>query len=770
MKKHLYNTTILVLFLSLSLVSFGQTTHLTVGCEGAFPDFSTLRGAFQWVETNYFPGDVDISICPGIYYEDAYINPFALSGPGHEIRIHSSTLNPADVTIHPFSPSHTEILRINGVENMRFEALTLEVQTLGSASSRHAVRTLGGAGNISFRHCEMIGIAPSTPGYNPDDYSVVEVEDLQSTLQFFNSELSSGGMGIHIQSVLGTSVLNFQNSSIFLTQGDGIREDVPVFLTQIDNSHINCYGPGQWNGITTQYGPDTYLNVNNTTITTYGAERCHGILAQSHNVALVDNHIRMAEHQKAYGVTVSGETYDSEITGNEVDYPGMMYTAVRPDSFMGIHREQNQMTNISINRIQITENQVECNGAEKGMGIFVDFKVEHVINGLFVRENEVHLENMGGEGASWLSGIALKSQSISHQNKLEVMGNQIYLEPLEGRNSKGLWVAQFLLEGHGIIYNNVIEVAQAGTDSSNGLDLANLKMRPGFQTYVGNNAVSLESTGKDATNGMYLHMVSQEDYKIWHNSIHVHGLPSAKPSDALHVWGYLYGGQFELIDNIFSNTTDGRAFHNSLYTGNWAFSNSNCYYSNPGTDLGAWGTTPLPNLSDVIAVSPSSGDLQSVQMDPVFAAPNNLHLSNSSPLLGINGIHLSFFGPHFPLNWDFEGDGRLPSNNREIGCDERGLPEINDTILYKVAQAPEALSLRREATLAPNPCEKQVHFEWKGHGNGVIELVHVQGKVLRTWSSDLSGEDLDLSGIPTGIYLVRAHDGFTTIAKRLVIR
>lgn len=759
----------LILLLSLSTSGFAQPTNLTVGCgTGIYPDFTSLRSAFQWVETNYFPGDVDISICPGTYYENAYINPFALSGPSHEIRVHSSTYNPADVTIHETTMAQQQVLRINGVNYMDFEGITFEVFTIGTSAQRHAVRTHAGAGNLKFRNCKLMGIMPTSPGYSSDDYSVVAVNSLNGGIQFFNSELSDGAMGLHIQSVTSSSaaIVNFQNSGILQVKGDGIKEDVPVFLTEVNNSYINCYGTGYWNGngITTQYAPNTYLNVTNTSITTFGAYRCHGILAQSHFVSLKDNDIKMAEHNRAFGVTIHGETFDTEVTGNEIDYPGMMYTTVRPDSFMGIQRVSGLNNNIVLDRIQIDENEVRCNGADEGIGIYTSFILEDLSNGLFVRDNEVFMDNMGAQDAFWIMGIALHNRSSSKQTKAELIGNQVYLKPLNGMISYGIWFSQLRPQGDGLVYNNIVEMAQAGTDSSTGLGVANVRTAVGGKTYIGNNSVSLESIGNDHTNGLYLHMTNNDNnYTLWHNSVNVHGVPGVKPSDALHIWGYLHGGEIKMINNAFVNTTGGRAFHNALFTGNWTFSNSNCYYSLPGNDLGAWGAAPIPNLSVLQAVSPGSGDLQSVELDPIFAAPNNLHLSGGSPLLGINGILLPFAGPTYELNWDFEGDGRQLTNNREIGCDERGLPELPG--MLKTALEP-----LNDAYVFPNPATDQVQFVWEGHTSVEIELFNQQGVRVQRWSGNLSEQALDLSGFAKGIYILQARDAGSFTTKKLVIQ
>lgn len=749
---------LLCLFSTFQLAQ-SQTTYLTVGCGGGSLDFPSLRAAFQWVETNYFPADVDISICPGVYNENAFINPFALSG--RPIKVHSSTFNPADVTLQPASPFQFQVLRINGVRNMDFEGLTIDVLSAGTGLRRHAARLQGGAGDIDFRNCKLKGASPAFGFYNPANYAVCSVSNLNTVLQFFDSELSGGAMGLHIQSVTGSAVVNLQSTDIFMVEGYGLKQDAPVLYTLLNNCHINCFGPGDWNGVSTKFGPGTKFEMRNSTVITNGAARCHAVLAQAEEVVMENNQIMMAEHDKAFGITVHPEAMVTEVLDNEVAYPGMMYTAVRPDSFMGIQRLATPVINHQLDRLEFSGNEVECTGANEGVGMFVEILTEDFNQGVFVRENEIRMEDMGGENAFWLLGLAVRGRSSGSQGELEIKANRIFLEPVSGYVSYGIWASQLNPVTDAQVFNNVVEMAHAGTDSSTGIGMGTYPSQLGSKIWMGNNAVTLENSSSRHCNGLYFHGNLRADYSLWHNSILVHGNNSLYTSDALQIWGYAHDCKIELLDNIFANTTGGRAFQISYHTGNWVASNSNCYYSLPSTDLGWWGTYPVADLAALQAAT--LDDAQSVELDPVFVAPNNLHLGGGSPLLGINGLHLPFSGPTLELLQDIDGDARLPSNNREIGCDERGILEIPDTIQYKTQ-----LVAADKPSFYPNPCQNQAQFNWPGHAEGKITLLDQQGKVLAVWKGGLEAKPLDLSQIPAGSYLLRAEDESTVHVQRIV--
>lgn len=772
-------TRALILFVLLGFASSvqAQTTYLTVGCGGSYPNFTSLRAAFQWAESTYFPADLDISICPGTYNENAYINTTATTGPGHQIRVHSSTYNPADVVIHPKGPAQAQILYIKGVTNMEFEAITLEVLTAGTGMRRHAVRTINGAGDLTFRNCRLDGVVPTGPGSLPNRFSIVETQNLTGGLKFFDTDLTEGLMGVHIASAGSGTSFEFQNSGIYLVQGSGIRHDAPVDFTYINNSTLSLTGSGTWNGIATQFAPNNTLIISNTNVITYGADRCQAIRAQAGTISLTGNQIRMAEHTKAYGIVLNGDANVAEVTDNSIGYPGGMFTSMVPDSFMGIDRNRASIAGAIYDRISIEGNTIECSGAKEGMGINVDFASEDLASGLFVNQNQIRLENMGDPNAFWLGGIRLNGTTGTLLHGLEVNENTVYLEPTAGYMSYGIFTYSFSLVEDATYFSNVVEVAEAGTNVASGMKFQGVRSATDRQLFVGNNSIALQATlpTQDA-DAIYLSFTTSEDMILWHNSAHVYSKPPVNNpeqptfpapllpnTNALYIWGYSLGGDLEMKDNIFSNTAGGLAFHNEHYTGNWIISNSNCYYTPPTVDLGMWGTTPIADLAALQAVSPSSGDLYSVEMDPGFVAYNNLHLSNSSALLAINGLPLAFTGTTYDLNWDFDGEPRIPGNNREIGCDERSGIVVIDP------QEKTALTVESQSLVYPNPAQNEIRLQWENHPEASICLYDQQGRLLRAWKST-PGQPLQVDDLPRGIYMLQARSGNDVLTQRIVLQ
>lgn len=755
-----------ILGFALSFSAQSQTTYLTVGCGGTYPNFPTLRAAFAHVESNYHPADIDISICSGVYWEDAYINATAAIAPGAEIRVHSATLNPADVTIHPFSLFQAQILRINGVKNMKFEGLTLEVNSVGSGLSRHVVRTQGGAGDLHFKDCRLLGITPTMGFYSRNDYSVFRANDLDGMLQFFDCELRDGSQGIYVASGSSNSLLNLQSSLVFGIKGEGVREDVPLFLTQIDDSHINCAGGGDWAAVSTTYGPNTRLFMDSTTVITYGANRCLAVQASAHEIGLRSNTIRMAEHPTVYGINIHPKAAMVDVEDNSIDYPGMMVTTIRPDSFMGIQRVPALFSqNDQLDHLRIAENEVRCNGAKEGMGIFTQMAAEDLNTGLFVQDNEVQLDDFGDENAFWISGIAMRGETGAQLGAWDASGNRVMIEAKDGYVSYGMWLTLHRPNTGPTIYNNNIEVRVGGTDSTTGLGLAGIRSLTGAKTYVGNNMVSVEGHPNAQTNGVYVHFTTANEYVLWHNSVNVYGPASQFGSDAIHLWGQTYGGTIEFWDNIFSNQTGGRAFHNAIYTGNWIMSESNCYYVNSGANLGSWNGVLIPDLPTFqSAYGAGAWDALSVDFNPNFVAPFDLHLATGSPLLGYNGYHLSFSGPTHPLNWDIDGDGRNPANNREIGADERGLPEYNPD--WKTAPLVTKTALQ----VYPQPATDAVQIRWEGHAQARYQLWDMAGRLVLDRNPSVSEFSLDLQALKAGIYFLRASEGVESVQQRLIIQ
>jgi hypothetical protein len=78
----------------------------------------------------------------------------------------------------------------------------------------------------------------------------------------------------------------------------------------------------------------------------------------------------------------------------------------------------------------------------------------------------------------------------------------------------------------------------------------------------------------------------------------------------------------------------------------------------------------------------------------------------------------------------------------------------------------DAIVNQLEVPVYPNPANSQLTFALEG--KGTVELVDLQGRVLRT--ADLQGTTtLDIADLPGGIYLARISNGQATATQRVVI-
>lgn len=153
---------------------------------------------------------------------------------------------------------------------------------------------------------------------------------------------------------------------------------------------------------------------------------------------------------------------------------------------------------------------------------------------------------------------------------------------------------------------------------------------------------------------------------IYHNNIHI--TSTSTSSAALYTGN---GGNNNVQNNILVNTGGGYAFYNSNSA---AISDSdyNDLYAT-GTNLGRWNNV---NITDLSSWQIASGqDANSFSIDPIFAANNDLHISE---------IDLNDAGtPLAVVSTDIDGEPRSPTNP-DIGADEFSPATTNDVSLESI--------------------------------------------------------------------------------------
>jgi hypothetical protein len=178
-----------------------------------------------------------------------------------------------------------------------------------------------------------------------------------------------------------------------------------------------------------------------------------------------------------------------------------------------------------------------------------------------------------------------------------------------------------------------------------------------------NNAFYLKNPS-NYSYGIYTYYSNYFD--ILHNSINIDN--SYTNSRAFTIY---YGNYNTVYNNIFVNKGTGYSYFN-YYSGS-LISNYNDLYSK-GTNIGYWSGSNITNIANW--KSASNMDTNSISIDPLFKADNNLHVKEVS----LNGA-AKYFKSVF---YDFEGEKR-DSIKPDIGADEFTLPS-NDAGVVKILQ------------------------------------------------------------------------------------
>ncbi|MGA8277781.1 MAG: hypothetical protein WB784_06265 [Rhodanobacteraceae bacterium] len=140
-------------------------------------------------------------------------------------------------------------------------------------------------------------------------------------------------------------------------------------------------------------------------------------------------------------------------------------------------------------------------------------------------------------------------------------------------------------------------------------------------------------------------------------------------------------GAAELVSNgvnayftnntVVGNSAEGNGNVNGgvSFGGSATFDISNSvFWSNDGNDLNIDNAVLLDNDYGIINISPPSGSVGNVSVDPLFAGTGDFRLLPTSPLLGVGAL----FPPGGLSNYDIEGHDRTYRIRVDMGAYERG--------------------------------------------------------------------------------------------------
>ncbi len=73
--------------------------------------------------------------------------------------------------------------------------------------------------------------------------------------------------------------------------------------------------------------------------------------------------------------------------------------------------------------------------------------------------------------------------------------------------------------------------------------------------------------------------------------------------------------------------------------------------------------------------------------------------------------------------------------------------------------------------LYPNPTYNQLNIEIETTGTVQIQLMNINGEIMAIKEGLSSGvHTLDVSALPSGVYLLHYHDGVEMIQKKVIIQ
>lgn len=116
------------------------------------------------------------------------------------------------------------------------------------------------------------------------------------------------------------------------------------------------------------------------------------------------------------------------------------------------------------------------------------------------------------------------------------------------------------------------------------------------------------------------------------------------------------------------------------------------------------------------------------------------YTGNNNPPVGNERLHINF--------WLFQGKPPVIPSSSELIISRVEVPGVSDIDEDKFVRHP---------ILSPVPCKEILSVEYPAGSDYTVAMIYsVQGKQVLTWAMNPSGKtDIDVSSLPSGIYLIR---------------
>ncbi len=104
--------------------------------------------------------------------------------------------------------------------------------------------------------------------------------------------------------------------------------------------------------------------------------------------------------------------------------------------------------------------------------------------------------------------------------------------------------------------------------------------------------------------------------------------------------------------------------------------------------------------------------------------------------------------------------------NRKLVYYKKGDEEWGTALTVGIEETPENMAGFR---IYPNPADHEINFKGK-HQYNRIEILSLNGKLIKSIDASAKKQKIDLSGIKTGMYILKAISTDKTEVKKLIIR
>lgn len=553
-----------------------------------------------------------------------------------------------------------------------------EARTISGTKASTALIRTDGASNVT--------IDGSLSGGTDKSLSITNLSTTGPQVVRF----TSGAAAISNNTLKNTIITNGANTSsaVVVNKNDGtagLFNNITIENNTVKKAYMGIFANaviGAGNGTITVKGND--LSTSGADAITLGGVYVQGADGASVQGNTIGNFLSTTEYQKR-GIWLATGTVNTTISGNTLSGIG----------FSGA------TSSIPVSAIYVTSGNT---GVSPNSNNVID---GNIISGISSTSSSVTSAiHIGGTSTAPTSGVAITKNKITN---------------VKNSNSGGYAAV-------GIYLNGYSTVANGGANIVNNFisDVAN----------YGYNGTSYLDNGVGITfNG------ASSGYKIYNNTVNMatNQTTSTGMSAAINVHSSITAaGAIDLRNNIFVNsqTTSKRyAIYSSAASTVFSNIDYNNYYSTENVGYLGSARATLANWQTA-----TGKDAHSLNVNPVFASPTDLHLTDANTALDGKGT------PIAEVLIDIDGDTRS-TTAPDMGADE-----------FTATTAATNESAKQEIRLYPNPVVDYVTIKSSTKVDAV-DVYNVSGQKVSSTSLSAGTGSVDMRSLTSGVYIISVKSG-----------